>query len=98
MFHHFFLTKCQQIFLDPSKLSLEIEHNLKKKRITQLIVVVLTSFFVCVQVRVWEEVRSVDTQEFRELQSLYEESQLRRQQVCQHPQVPLIYKMLLLSY
>lgn len=52
---------------------------------------VLTSFFVCVQVRVWEEVRSVDTQEFREIQSLYEDSQVRRQQVCQHLQVPLIY-------
>ena len=47
---------------------------------------------MCVQ----EKVRCVDSQEYRELQSLYEESAERLKQVSQRPQVPPIYKMLVL--
>lgn len=55
------------------------------------------SLCVCVQVCVQEEVRCVDSQEYRELQSLYEESERRLNQVSQHLRVSLIYKMLVLS-
>ncbi|CAK6967144.1 LOW QUALITY PROTEIN: regulator of G-protein signaling 22 [Scomber scombrus] len=45
---------------------------------------------VCVQ----EEVRRVDSREYRELQSLHEESERRLNQVSQHSLLPQIYKML----
>ena len=47
---------------------------------------------VCVnfQVLMQDEVRRVDSQEYRDLQSLYEESEFRLKQVSQHPQVYLL--------
>lgn len=51
---------------------------------------------VCVQVAVQEEVRSIDSWEYRELCSLYEESQLRMEQVRSASSSNKIYKMLAL--
>lgn len=45
----------------------------------------------------WEEVRCVESQEYRELQRLYEESERRLKQVSEPPRVRLIYKMLALT-
>lgn len=52
---------------------------------------------VCAQVCVWEEVRCVESWEYRELQCLCEESERRLKQVSKRPRVLLIYKTLLLS-
>lgn len=52
---------------------------------------------MCVQVCVWEEVRCVESQEYRELQRLCEESERRLKQVSESPRVTLIYKMLALT-
>lgn len=60
-------------------------HHVRHLNHLSKLFVVKNTFMMCVHVKVcvWEDVRSVNSQEYQELQSLYEDSQLQLSQVSQ---------------
>lgn len=69
------------------------------RKLCVLLVPVTNIFIVCIcvcrmraQVCVWKDVRSVNSQEYQELQSLFEDSHLKLKQVCQLSRVSICKK------